>query len=380
MKIVIVSQHLCVRGSQMGLAAKRFGHEVHLALHPESMGRQFNEKFDSLQVWHSKEQLADAIKRVQPDIIHVQDRPHLLTVEVIELGLGIPIIQDVHDMDSMLDMPMGHPLAEAKSLLRSDGLVFVSQPCLDYAERWLGPLPPAVVVPSATCHSFMPTQRLPHVGGAVWQGGLYPEPPNSPRRYIDQIDIVRSFRNQDQAVFLHPAPNGYPDNIRPYAAEGAIVGPPMAYLPLLKTLTRYDFGWYGQTTNAEQIHKTLPNKLFDYIAAGLPVLVIRANEAAKFVTEHGVGLAIDSPDQFGTVKDELLKLRPEVWKKRHELTRERVIHPLLQLYERLAGKTGAKETTDEKGNLELRNGGDGEPIAVPERAVGGYEVHNPVAD
>ena len=116
MRIALTAQHLCVRASQMGLAAKRFGHEVHLILHPESMGRQFNEKFDSLQVWHSKEQLAAAIRRVQPDIIHTQDRPHLLTVEVIELGLGIPVVQDVHDMDSMLDMPMGHPLAEAGRL------------------------------------------------------------------------------------------------------------------------------------------------------------------------------------------------------------------------------------------------------------------------
>lgn len=339
MRICVVSQNCCVRASQTALAAKAAGHEVYLSVFVNAAKRQFNDRMDAVSVWFNKGQMLRSIERLQPDIVHVHDRPHTIASAIIDAKLGVPVVHDVHDMDSLLAMPSGPAQHEAFSLQKADGLVFVSEPYQKYAEHWFSPLPPTVVVPSATCEALMPQQRRPPIGAAVWEGGLYVKEPKDPRFYIDQRKIAATLLAQGQAVCIHPAPEGFPENGEQYSDMGATVFTPVAYESLLSHLTAYEFGWYGQgDTDSRQIHDTLPNKLFDYVAAGLPVLVVNAKEAARFVTENRLGVAIEKPEEFKRVKAELVALREGIWTRRKEFTRERYIKPLLALYDRLAGK------------------------------------------
>lgn len=341
MRIAVVSYHCCIRCTQSSLAAQKFGHEVHLVVSREAEHRQFNDRYASESVYWTRSQLLKSIDNIEPDLIHIHDRPHQVAADVIRAKLGVPVVVDVHDQDSLLDLPMGPPLNEAVALQRAAGLVFVSEPYREWAEEWLGPLPPSVVVPSMVCEDIMPTcdQRKPRLGGACWEGGLYVHSPGDPRRYIDQREIVKGFTANGVACCLHSAPEGFPDNVGPYTDAGGTVFQPMAYTPLLRLMTQYDFGWYGQAadSDSEQIHRTLPNKLFDYVAAGLPVVVVNAREAARYVEENGLGIAISSPEQIRMHVDDLREMRKSdvIWQKRMDFTRERAITPLLDLYDRL---------------------------------------------
>ena len=60
---------------------------------------------------------------------------------------------------------------------------------------------------------------------------------------------------------------------------------------LLKQLTQYDFGWAGLNiaSNTEHLEIALPNKVIEYVACGLPVLVFPHKAIRHFIEKGGVG-------------------------------------------------------------------------------------------
>jgi glycosyltransferase involved in cell wall biosynthesis len=337
MRICAVSLNFCIRATQTCLAARAAGHEVHAVVALEACGRQFNGQLDSIATFSTESQMLKAIENTRPDIIHVHDRPHQIPGTVLSREWPCPVVHDVHDMFSC--MVPGQTAAEDSpferdSLLKADGLVFVSEPNLQYAAKRYGQLPPSMVVKSAVSTKFFPPIRFPRIGSAVWGGGLYREDKGTPRNYIDQREIVSRFASvgQSATVYCAPADAGV---MEAYAACGAIMAGVQPYVTMLQAYSRYDFGWYGQTEDHQQIHDTLPNKLFEYVAAGLPVLVINAREAGRFVEEQGLGVHIRRPEDVVYVRDRLEALRPTLWEHRYAFTRENECRALWPWYEQL---------------------------------------------
>ncbi|HEX2063384.1 MAG TPA: hypothetical protein VHE80_03070, partial [Acidimicrobiales bacterium] len=102
-------------------------------------------------------------------------------------------------------------------------------------------------------------------------------------------------------------------------------------------LTGYDFGWAGfnASVNRAHIDTALPNKAFDYLGCGLPILILDHRALGRLVDEHGVGLRLTTldglADQLRAV--DLEALRRRVAKARSELTVEANIHHIVDLYE-----------------------------------------------
>lgn len=342
MRIAVPTFNLCIRAAQSALVAKAVGHEIHLVLHLSAAHRQLNERFDSISIFESREQMVAAIGNIAPDIIHVQDRPHQIAYDVLAADWDCPVVYDVHDFASQMVPGRIQPGDEGEwwAIRRASGLVFVSEGHRRYAERTYKKLGPNVVVPSNPCEEFLPKTRAPQLAAAVWEGGLFAEHEGSPRAYIDQRDIIRRFTTTGQACVIHGA-QASGDVERAYADAGAIIHAPQLYPALLSELSRYEFGWYGQAEDHDQVHDTLPNKVFEYVGAGIPVLVINAREAGKFIEEHGLGVHVRRPEDLVYAKPRLMGLKPALWERRHEFTREKWITPLWGLYESLTGKKGA---------------------------------------
>jgi glycosyltransferase involved in cell wall biosynthesis len=55
---------------------------------------------------------------------------------------------------------------------------------------------------------------------------------------------------------------------------------------------------------------SLPNKLFDYIAAGIPVIASPLREVSELVRHYGCGVVLDNVSP-GSVSDALAKLRDD---------------------------------------------------------------------
>src|SRR5690606_26678005 len=89
---------------------------------------------------------------------------------------------------------------------------------------------------------------------------------------------------------------------------------------------------------------SLPNKLFEYIAAGLPVVTSRAVEMAAIVHRYDIGAVCDETDPRSIAEaiDSVLKpvnytrLLKNVERARRELNWEAEEQKLLELYQRLA--------------------------------------------
>jgi len=87
---------------------------------------------------------------------------------------------------------------------------------------------------------------------------------------------------------------------------------PAAQLP--GYLRSADLGVHLLEPTCRNHELALPNKLFDYVAAGLPVVVSRLPEMAGFVERHGLGLvaaSLDAPAVGATI-DAALRRRAEL--------------------------------------------------------------------
>jgi hypothetical protein len=109
---------------------------------------------------------------------------------------------------------------------------------------------------------------------------------------------------------------------------------------LLAALPKYDFGWAGfnSALNAAHLDTCLPNKAYEYMGCGLPVLTLGHRALARLVREGCLGLSLPTLDdllgQLSAV--DIVELRRRIAAVRLELTVEANIGRLVELYETTA--------------------------------------------
>ncbi len=288
--------------------------------------------------------LREAVDAFRPDLIHSHNLPDELTVVASRvLGERVPIIHDVHDFQSLRETPYRDgfpepldPLAlEREAIERSAALVTVSDELLgEIAARYHPPAHTLVFGNYAVGASLppeLPPPSRPRSGPwrVVYQGTLF-----SDGGHYDLRDIFSRISGGGVALHVYPA--------RPAPGYQALAGvrlherlDPHA---LLAALPRYDFGWAGfnATRNGAHLDTVLPNKLYEYLACGLPVLTFRQHRALdRFVRDHGAGVSLDGVEDLAAQLDTLdvPALRRRAAELRSSLTVERNIHHLVALYE-----------------------------------------------
>jgi glycosyltransferase involved in cell wall biosynthesis len=76
----------------------------------------------------------------------------------------------------------------------------------------------------------------------------------------------------------------------------------------------------------------MPNKLFEYMATGVPVVAMNAADCSKFVKDTGVGIAVEGPEELGERWKEHRDCRGRVFKERQAWSMNAHIHKLEQFY------------------------------------------------
>jgi glycosyltransferase involved in cell wall biosynthesis len=126
--------------------------------------------------------------------------------------------------------------------------------------------------------------------------------------------------------------------------EKVLFIPPLPYEKLMQLTTLCDCGLSLDKDSSLSYRYSLPNKLFDYIMAGIPVLVTSLPEVRAIVEKYKIGLVIehsDSPQQIAEKINELLFLIPkESWRENLErasagLNWDSEKHKLLAVYHQL---------------------------------------------
>jgi len=119
------------------------------------------------------------------------------------------------------------------------------------------------------------------------------------------IDALAHLPAEFHLVALGPAPEpGFQRKIRRYAAARGAAGrfhiaplqPPHAVLPYIAGA---DIGIIGRQSGRQNFRLSLPNRLFQLIAARLPVVATPLPEIARIVESWGLGLLFDEADSAG---------------------------------------------------------------------------------
>lgn len=305
MKILSVTGHGCIRATKMNLCLMSQGHEVHLAT---KQSVPYGVNYKSHAIGENIDQMREAFKLYAPfvDLCHAHNEPSWYVSLWKEVS-NKPIILDVHDSCLARVTPerwekqqqeMGcHNVRvtaeERNNFQLADGLVFPGESFANLVRGEFGLTQPSIVLPSYVPQHFYSYQPLEWHGGLVYEGKVALEKELPMMEYCDYRAMAKQCNELGMNFHIYPA--GYRADVKKFYGEDmeyVFIHEPMLLEQLTRQLGIHDWGLVGNLTSTSEWEYALPNKLFEYIAAGTPVVVMNSDISAKYVLEHGVGIVV----------------------------------------------------------------------------------------
>ncbi len=265
--------------------------------------------------------LGAAVDEWKPDIIHAHDLTALgvatraarrakaqgKTVDVvfdaIEDWAGLPHHATI--TPRYLSAMLKH---ESEYLDRGTNVITVSNTVADALQKRHSWLPrPAIVM---SCPDLREQREAPlplrdvvglpaDVPTMVYSGGI------NPARGVDiAIQSLKHLPDWHLVVVTVPFPHVMADELTDMAQELGVrdrfhVAPPVPGVELIDYLSSMDVGLIPLSTKYANLRAAMPNKLFEYLNAGVPVVVSDCPEMRDFVMSNGVGDWFTYPDAAG---------------------------------------------------------------------------------
>ena len=353
MRVLFLQQQPCTRAFKYAAGLRSVGPDaLHLGfayrgLTLSALYGSGDELFDGW--WHLDgrplDGLTEAIAEFRPDVIHSHNLPDSLCVLALELTEGrIPVVHDVHDLQSLRRTPYEDGFPEPDDPLELErravegcaALVTVSDELLAEIDARHDVRGSRLVFPNYALASDLPEsvaaeRRLEGRPRLVYQGTL-----STNGGHYDLRSLFATIARQGIELHVYPARrvDGYD------ALSGVHLHDTLTPSALLRALPSYDFGWAGFNAdlNASHLDTALPNKAFEYLGCGLPVLTLRHRALSRFLEKRGLGVTLDAAEDLGRVLEtiDLQELRHRVAAARFEFTFESRIGEILDLYDAVA--------------------------------------------
>lgn len=333
MKIVFLAGTACARNIKEGLALIGRGHQI-VFLHQTIANWDMLNLLPVVSFYNSKTDLALKLRMFEDiDLIHVHNEPSWLGPAAKEARPDLPLVFDAHDLNAVRykkSDKRSHDPVEREALAAADGVIFPSEGYRDFClHEFHDEFPsltdkPCEVVYSMCNQAIMQLPELPRIPGVVYQGGV-----NIRVGYRDYRSIARGLTSAGIPFHLYGADMNH---IHEYAAAGALCMPTLGYKDLIRNLSRYDWGFVGSPVQSAQWDRAMSNKMFEYIAAGIPCLVFKAQESARFIDEHQLGLVVKRLSDIPKSYDAHEYYRRIVREKRERFTMESQVSKIEELY------------------------------------------------
>ncbi|RLC65545.1 MAG: hypothetical protein DRI01_00600 [Chloroflexi bacterium] len=283
------------------------------------------------------------LKNVGGDILHVHNDPDSLIVHAGEVKGNRKLVFDVHDSNFVRH---NHKTRQEKmAFAAADGYIFPSEGYKDILvetfSKYVKDKPYAVVWPLCN-EDMLAINPLPRVRGIVYQGNIHAPVADVQLRLPYRIYTEFTAELTQKGIPFHIYPGSMYPEMKHYHNLGALLYEPAEYLQLLRQLTRYDWGLCGAQVKHRQWNLAWPNKLAEYLIAGIPVLVYNAETCAKFVREEEVGIVVNSIDELVERYEEHRVRREMVKRRKYRYVMER--HPMgientIRIYKQVLGES-----------------------------------------
>jgi glycosyltransferase involved in cell wall biosynthesis len=288
-------------------------------------------------------------KRV--DIFHCHNEPSWF-VTAIKERCGVPVILDIHDsfsaritqdeQDKLKDggVEVYRIIAEERNnFFLADGLVFPGAKFAEVVQKEFNLDQPSLILPSYVPKKWNQYGMKEHVGGLVYEGRV------DLKKDVEKTALSRGFKYceyQDLAgdcyktgIDLHFYTVGKAEKFQEVYGGTAEFHDPLPQDNLMRALVRHDWGLVGNVSKTAEWDVAYPNKMFEYLAACVPVVAINAPECARFLCQNNVGICVSSMTELKRRWNEHWDLRKNIVKKRLSFTMDEHIHKLEDFYERV---------------------------------------------
>lgn len=322
------------------------GNKVHLV---SQRTPSYVESFDSFSQSYSIHQLRNVLRfhEREVDLFIAHNEPSWMVTAIKEVT-DKPVILDVHDSYLARSTPEDAEKAmrDKKSHLRisveernnfqlADGLVFPSQPFADIIREEFKLTQPYRIVPSMVPINLFAYQMHEWVPGLVYEGRVdLPDAPNADKKektgfaYTNYLEVAKRCDELDMDLHLYARSD---EEFRKAYKGLAVIHKPVIYAKLMKAIGRHDWGLVGNSFPTPEWNVALPNKLFEYVAAGVPVVAMNAAECSRWIEEYGIGITVESIDELKDRWPEHTEIRKNLLKVRRKLSMEEHIHILEEL-------------------------------------------------
>ncbi len=288
-KVLHVTVHNCIRVTKEVGALIQDGYEISLLSNRASYG--FNQCLQSggVTLFDNWEDFREEIKNSKADIIHCHNSPDIIAKIAVEEGKKV--VFDIHDLGTL---ELGETTEDEKFLFQNvSGIINVSEPIMSIGNKLHNPKCPQAIVYSCCNSKFIKKQidmrQKPNT--IVYEGGifnLYSLPGGNHRNFIE---VSKKFESQGFEFHCYPAQGDFDET--EYKNEGVRIEKHSDYESMFKEIDKYKWGFVGSLVKKPIMDYAMPNKLFEYAASGIPMIVLNANFAADFVKKNNIGIKLE---------------------------------------------------------------------------------------
>lgn len=348
----MVSGHACIRVQKMALALVEKRHKVY---HVAGKMPSYVENYESFMLCTHLDQYIEGIKLLadKVDIFHAHNEPSWF-VNMIKEHCNVPVILDVHDsyLARMTSEEEDYLKSQGKDVYRvlteernnfqlADGLVFPGEKFGNMIRSEFKLNQPYLILPSYLPRKLYKYDTYEWLGGIVYEGRVdlteeNEKDNNHGFRYANYERFAQ--KAHEQGIDFHIYANRKDEKFLNTYKDIAYVHEPKPFDKLLKSIGKHDWGLVGNLDYTPEWNVAFPNKLFDYIGACVPIVAMKADSVAKFITEHDIGIEVESMEELRDRWHEHTRCRKNLMRIRQELSMDAHIDKLEKLYETVISK------------------------------------------
>lgn len=244
------------------------------------------------------------------DLWHIHNTPDFF-VPVVAEQTKKPVIWDVHDLRSFQHQDDKFRTQEDAAANTCTHIFTVSPEYVDLLKSRY-PTKPVTYYRSMVPKEWCPKPSQAETSGIVYQGGLSSRPGH-------YRNIFPWIAESEIPFHVYPAANVPAGEYEvPLNCE---VHQSAQLFDLFRSIAKFEAGFVGTYGKHKAFEGALPNKLFEYIACGIPVIAANVPAVADFLKDNpDLGIVCDDPKE---AKEALKKIKKDNMRKKVVEQRDR---------------------------------------------------------